>query len=243
MSKFKIEDSRSQAPKFHGLSSPEDLIEMWKELKHDNDSKDINVIWDYEHPEQLKPGFNIVNILYDSNDPNQIGHYVLITVNDKSKEVEYFDPISSHTPENEDEIDLINDYFKNKGYSLNISLEGTQKESSENCGYHCLTHAFNLYLHSLDTSGNSGNKSGRLPENPSSKDILMDILKMNRAIYYILKNGSNAEIPPLKFEKKKSKDKGAGAKRLEEMNIGAGLADDVNNDKYYSFSEIKDLIE
>lgn len=216
--------------KFHGLSSPEDLIEMWKELKHDDDSKDINVIWDYEHPEQLKPGFNIVNILYDSNDPDQIGHYVLITVDNKSKEVEYFDPISSHTPENEDEIDLINEYFKNKGYSLDISLEGTQKESSENCGYHCLTHAFNLYLHSLDTSRNS-KSGGRLPENPSSKDILMDILKMNRAIYYVLKNGSNAEIPPLKFEKKKSKDK------------GAGLADDVNNDKYYSFSEIKDLIE
>lgn len=218
--------------KFHGLSSPEDLIEMWKELKHDNDSKDINVIWDYEHPEQLKPGFNIVNILYDSNDPDQIGHYVLITVNDssdtsgKSKEVEYFDPISSHTPENEDEIDLINEYFKNKGYSLDISLEGTQKESSENCGYHCLTHAFNLYLR-------NSKSGGRLPENPSSKDILMDILKMNRAIYYVLKNGSNAEIPPLKFEKKKSKSKESGA----------GLADDVNNDKYYSFSEIKDLIE
>lgn len=219
--------------KFHGLSSPEDLIEMWKELKHDDDSKDINVIWDYEHPEQLKPGFNIVNILYDSNDPDQIGHYVLITVNDKLKEVEYFDPISSHTSDNEDEIDLINEYFKNKGYEINISLEGTQKESSENCGYHCLTHAFNLYLHS-DKSDTSKNKSGRLPENPSSKDILMDILKMNRAIYYVLKNGSNAEIPPLKFEKKsKSKES------------GAGLADDVNNkpNKYYSFSEIKDLIE
>lgn len=217
--------------KFHGLSSPEDLIEMWKELKHDSDSKDINVIWDYEHPEQLKPGFNIVNILYDSNEPNGIGHYILITVNDKSKHVEYFDPISSHTSDNEDEIDLINDYFEDKGYSVDVSLEGTQKESSENCGYHCLTHAFNLYLHSSDTSGNKS--GGRLPENPSSKDILMDILKMNRAIYYVLKNGSNAEIPPLKFEKKKSKSKESGA----------GLADDVNNDKYYSFSEIKDLIE
>lgn len=217
--------------KFHGLSSPEDLIEMWKELKHDSDSKDINVIWDYEHPEQLKPGFNIVNILYDSNEPNGIGHYILITVDDKSKHVEYFDPISSHTPENEDEIDLINDYFEDKGYSVDVSLEGTQKESSENCGYHCLTHAFNLYLQNSDTSKNKS--GGRLPENPSSKDILMDILKMNRAIYYVLKNGSNAEIPPLKFEKKKSKSKESGA----------GLADDVNNDKYYSFSEIKDLIE
>lgn len=224
--------------KFHGLSSPEDLIEMWKELKHDDDSKDINVIWDYEHPEQLKPGFNIVNILYDSNDPDQIGHYVLITVNDKTKEVEYFDPISSHTPENEDEIDLINDYFKNKGYSTNISLEGTQKESSENCGYHCLTHAFNIYLQHQE-SKTSENKSGRLPENPSSKDILMDILKMNRAIYYVLKNGSNAEIPPLKIGKTKSKSNSSGTSGES----GAGLADDVRNDKYYSFSEIKELIE
>ena len=223
--------------KFHGLSSPEDLIEMWKELKHDDDSKDINVIWDYEHPEQLKPGFNIVNILYDSNEPDQIGHYVLITVNSKSKEVEYFDPISSHTPENEDEIDLINDYFKNKGYSLDVSLEGTQKESSENCGYHCLTHAFNLYLHK---------SGGRLPENPSSKDILMDILKMNRAIYYVLKNGSNAEIPPLKFENRRLSER-AHEKKSKSKDKGAGLADfvpqNVKNDKYYSFSEIKDLIE
>lgn len=213
--------------KFHGLSSPEDLIETWRELKHDDDDKDINVIWEYEHPEQLKPGFNVVNILYDSSSPDEIGHYVLISVFPDKKLVEYFDPISSHTADNEDEIDLINEYFKDKGYSTNISLEGKQKETSENCGYHCLTHAFNLY-------SKSPKQSGRLPENPSSKDILMDILKMNRAIYYILKNGSSEPIPPLKFEKKKSKSKESGA----------GLADDVkDNDKYYSYTEIKDILE
>lgn len=210
----------SQNLKFHGLSSPEDLINMWKQLRYDNDNKDINVIWDYEHPQQLKPGFNIVNILYDSNEPDEIGHYVLISVFPDKKHIEFFDPISSHTPENEDKIDLINDYFENKGYSLDISLEGKQKETSENCGYHCLTHAFNLY---------KSKTGGRLPDNPSSKDILMDILKMNRAIYYILKNGSNAEVPPLKIGKK---DK------------GAGLADDIKDkNKYYSYTEIKDILE
>lgn len=224
MSQNHIVNTWNKNHKFHGLSSPEDLINMWKELRYDSDNQDINVIWDYEHPEQLKPGFNIVNILYDSSTPDEIGHYVLISVFPDKKLVEYFDPISSHTPENEDKIDLINEYFNNKGYSTNISLEGKQKETSENCGYHCLTHAFNLYKSNLENKGNGG----RLPENPSSKDILMDILKMNRAIYYILKNGSNAEIPPLKIGKK---DK------------GAGLADDVKSNKYYSYTEIKDILE
>ena len=231
--------------KFHGLSSPEDLIETWRELKHDDDDKDINVIWEYEHPEQLKPGFNIVNILYDSSSPDEIGHYVLISVFPDKKLVEYFDPISSHTSDNEDEIDLINEYFNSLGYSTNVSLEGKQKETSENCGYHCLTHAFNLY----SSRGKSPKQSGKLPENPSSKEILMDILKMNRAIYYILKNGSSEPIPPLKFDSKsksksKSKESGAGTKRLAEMNIGAGLADDVKDTgKYYSYTEIKDILE
>lgn len=225
--KPKIQDHKLL--KFHGLSSPEDLIETWRELKHDDDSQDINVIWEYEHPEQLKPGFNIVNILYDSSSPDEIGHYVLISVFPDKKLVEYFDPISSHTTDNEDEIDLINEYFKDKGYSTNISLEGKQKETSENCGYHCLTHAFNLYSH----ENKSPKQSGRLPENPSSKDILMDILKMNRAIYYILKNGSSEPVPPLKFDKSKSKSKESGA----------GLADDVKSDKYYSYTEIKDILE
>ena len=97
--------------KFHGLSSPEDLIETWRELKHDDDNNDINVIWEYEHPEQLKPGFNVVNILYDSSTPDEIGHYVLISVFPDKKLVEYFDPISSHTADNEDEIPFISGLF------------------------------------------------------------------------------------------------------------------------------------
>ena len=45
---------------FHGLSTPDDLITMWKELKHDEDNKDINVIFEYVKPEQLKECFNII---------------------------------------------------------------------------------------------------------------------------------------------------------------------------------------
>ena len=60
---------------FHGLSSPDDLKQMWKELKHDSDSKDINVIWDYTSPEQIQPGPNILNILYSPETPKETGHY------------------------------------------------------------------------------------------------------------------------------------------------------------------------
>ena len=62
---------------FHGLSSPDDLKQMWKELKHDSDLKDINVIWDYTSPEQIQPGPNILNILYSPETPKETGHYVL----------------------------------------------------------------------------------------------------------------------------------------------------------------------
>lgn len=132
--------------KFHGLSSPDELIDMWKELKHDDDPNDLNVIWDYQQPSQLKKGFNIVNILYNPETPDETGHYCLITVNDKLKEVEYFNPVANHTGDDRDKLKDLLKYFSKKGYDTFINLEGKQKENSSNCGYHCLTHAYNYYI-------------------------------------------------------------------------------------------------
>ena len=132
--------------KFHGLSSPDELIDMWKELKHDDDPNDLNVIWDYQQPSQLKKGFNIVNILYNPETPDETGHYCLITVNDKLKEVEYFNPVANHTGDDRDKLKDLLKYFSKKRYDAFINLEGKQKENSSNCGYHCLTHAYNYYI-------------------------------------------------------------------------------------------------
>ena len=132
--------------KFHGLSSPEELIDMWKELKHDDDPNDLNVIWDYQQPNQLKKGFNIVNILYNPQTPDETGHYCLIIVNDKLKEVEYFNPVANHTADDKDKLRDLLKYFNKKGYDAFINLEGKQRENSENCGFHCLTHAYNYYV-------------------------------------------------------------------------------------------------
>lgn len=132
--------------KFSGLSSPDELIDMWKELKHDDDPNDLNVIWDYQQPSQLKKGFNIVNILYNPETPDETGHYCLITVNDKLKEVEYFNPVANHTGDDASALKDLLKYFSKKGYDAFINLDGKQKENSSNCGYHCLTHAYNYYI-------------------------------------------------------------------------------------------------
>lgn len=131
--------------KFHGLSTPEELISMWDELKLDEDSRKMNVIWDYTSPKQLKPGFNIVNILYNPDYPEETGHYVLITVNPTINEVEYFNPVSNHTEDNLDKLEDIMKYFYKKKYEVNVDLSGKQTETSDNCGFHCLTHAYNYY--------------------------------------------------------------------------------------------------
>lgn len=138
--------SENKKMKFHGLSSPEELIDMWKELKHDDDPNDLNVIWDYQQPNQLKKGFNIVNILYNPETPDETGHYCLIIVNDKLKEVEYFNPVANHTADDKDKLRDLLKYFNKKGYDAFINLEGKQRENSENCGFHCLTHAYNYYV-------------------------------------------------------------------------------------------------
>ena len=166
--------------KFSGLSSPEELIEDWRNLRQENDTREMNVIWEYEHPEQLKPGFNIVNILYDPKEPDETGHYVLISVNPKTKKVEYFNPVSSHTSDNKDKLKDLVDYFDD---DVEVNLSGRQSDTSDNCGFHCLTRAYNIYVDNFDDFS-SKEQGGVLPKNASVSDKLDDIIKLLRGIYY-----------------------------------------------------------
>lgn len=232
--------------KFHGLSSPDDLKQMWKQLKYDSDSKDINVIWDYTSPEQLQPGPNILNILYSPETPQETGHYVLayfLKSNEISKII-YFNPIASHTL---DEISLpklklLNDYFKGNVY---VDMSGTQPmngKDSDSCGYYCLTKAFNIY-NSLPTSplvSDNISLSGKLPPEPTTKDYLADILKMLRAIYF--RKVFSTPSSNFNFDKKK-KTKQKEPKETKEK--GEGLSDDMpkTQSENITFKELKHEIE
>ncbi len=224
-------DLEGSGLKFHGLSTPEELIKMWRELKHDEDDKDLNVIFEYTTPDQLKEGFNILNIIYDSKEPNKTGHYVLVSNLPNYKE--YFDPIAENTINYDslEKLKAINDYFNDE---LNISLEGQQEYNNSDCGYHCLTHALNLY----------NSRGGKLPKNPTKQDILLDLLKINRAIYYQLKTFTDGQIvkDKLKNEALKSKIKNSKPKQNEK---GSGLSDDydVNMLKNVKYDELKEIME
>lgn len=221
--------------KFHGLSTPEELIKMWRELKHDEDDKDLNVIFEYTRPDQLKEGFNILNIIYDSKEPNKTGHYVLVSNLPNYKE--YFDPIAENTINYDslEKLKAINDYFNDE---LNISLEGQQEYNNSDCGYHCLTHALNLY-------NSKSQPGGKLPKNPTKQDILLDLLKINRAIYYQLKTFTDGQIvkDKLKNEALKSKIK----KDIKNANstVGKGISDDYDVDmlKNVNYNELKQIME
>ena len=230
--------------KFHGLSTPDDLVKTWRELKHDDDDKDLNVVFDYVKPEQLKDGFNVINIKYDVEKPNETGHYVLVTNLKGYKE--FFDPIAENTVNELRKIKEISEYLSGDD-DLEVSLEGEQEFGNSDCGYHCLTHALNLY----------SEKGGKLPENPTKQDILMDMLKLERAIYYQLKtlterqlNGKMVSLLKqyelkLKNERMKEKVKENAMKENKAMKgKGEGVSDDVDRDKLkiISFDELKDYM-
>lgn len=195
--------------KFSGLSSPEELIEDWRNLRQENDKREMNVIWEYEHPEQLKPGFNIVNILYNPEEPDETGHYVLISVNPKTKQVEYFNPVSSHTSDNKDKLKDLVDYFDD---DVEVNLSGRQSDTSDNCGFHCLTRAYNIYVDNFDDFKQSEagtDVGGVLPKNASISDKLDDIIKLLRGLYY-----------QNKYKGRSKKGSGVYDVKPQEMNYG-----------------------
>lgn len=235
--------------KFHGLSSPEELIKMWRELRYDDDANDMNVIWDYVSPKQLKKGFNIINVLYNPEIPDETGHYVLITVNDAIKEVEYFNPVASHTGDDKDKLRDLLKYFTKKGYDVNVNLEGKQHATSENCGFHCLTHAYNYYVNednkmwpkaeveivndddlindlidNYDKAKKSKSKGGAA----QTGDFEEEILKVVRGIYYGLKYGFDQTTPARKTKKNKDTS-------------GAGLAD--YKPRQFTYTGLRDEME
>lgn len=218
--------------KFHGLSTPDDLIRMWRELKHDDDNNDMNVIFEYTRPDQLKEGFNILNIKYNPDIPNETGHYVLVTNFKNYKE--FFDPIAENTINEIDKINEIAKYIQDDKDIL-VSLEGKQKYGNSDCGYHCLTHALNIYNDESKTGG-------KLPNNPTKQDILLDILKLNRAIYYQLKTYTDGQI--MKDKLKLTKIKNTLSKNANSP-VGKGLSDDldVNMLKNVDFNQLRELVE
>lgn len=210
--------------KFSGLSTPEDLIDMWKQLKQDKDPKDMNVIWDYQYPYQLKNGFNIVNILYDPKNPNETGHYVLITVDDNSRTIEYYNPVGKRTADDIDKLLELQKHFAKWGFDVSVDLSGKQTETSENCGYHCLTHAYNLYVPKIKGNKDDKNKGGEIGD--TVEDKIDQIIKLLRGIYYGNKYGYE-NLLPKKNDKKK----------------GKGLADIPRFQKQYFYKDLKKDVE
>lgn len=241
--KFHGGEAANGSLKFHGLSSPEDLINMWRILKRDNDANDINIIWDYETPSQLENGFNIVNIKYNPKAPDETGHYCLIHKLDDAKSILYYNPVAEYTDLDVDKIlDLYVYFVKEKEWpedNLLIDLSGKQKATSENCGYHCLAKAFTIY-----TDRETGGRISRDAEfggapidakhasspNDSPEDLLYSILKNVRGIYFGLRDGWQDSTRP------RPKAKGASS-------AGAGLADHVASGQNWTFSRLRDKIE
>lgn len=234
--------------KFHGLSSPEDLIEMWRILKRDDDTEDLNIIWDYTSPSQIEKGFNIVNILYDSKSPEETGHYCLVYNDANEKKILFYNPVATYTDMNEDKLRELFDYFKNeKDYpteNILIDLSGRQSETSENCGYHCLAKAFTIYTdygkvdgkksefkdaEEVDLkvgNGVGGFNGGKESANDSAEELLYSILKNVRGIYFGLRDGWENSA-----QQKKKREK------------ASGLADYVNRGENWSYSRLRNKLE
>lgn len=256
-----MENNKNKNQKFHGLSSPQELIEMWRELRYDDDDDDINVIWDYMEPEDLKPGFNIVNIKYNPKAPTETGHYVLISVlpKDKPEEIEYFNPVAAHTKDDEDKLNDILNFAEEHDLESNVDLSGKQTETSENCGFHCLTHAYNLYK-----------KMESYLESPGSKKAKPDLVVNSKRMESDFENDlKKEETQALRRPNDEKKEGGAPRKTGTEdkmdvlikavrgiyyglkygfdkpsaprKNKGSGLADYGKNE--YSFSELRREIE
>lgn len=228
---------------FSGLSSPEDLKQVWKELIYDsdsdNDSSDINVIWDYQSPEQLKPGLNIINCLYNPEAPDETGHYCLIFWNDSDaqEEVLFYNPVMSHTADDVC-VKILEDLGNEFGIdNVKVDLSGSQHLDSSNCGYHCLTRAFQLYM----LPGNRAVFGGRIKtegstvktktlEEMTTHELLESMVRLLRGIYFNSKN-----------EVLKTKKKDVKEKETKEMK-GSGVADTLTDEeisKPMSYTELK----
>lgn len=234
---------------FSGLSSPEDLKQAWKELIYDSDSNkeesDINVIWDYQSPEQLKPGLNIINCLYNPEAPDETGHYCLIfwRTDDADSEVLFYNPVMSHTADDVC-VKILEDLGNEFGIdNVKVDLSGSQHLDSSNCGYHCLTRAFQLYMLPGNRAIFGGEIGGKIKkgktegsmakaktlEEMTTHELLESMVRLLRGIYF----NSKIEVPKMKKEKKpvqNSNEKGSGV---------ADTLTDEEISKPMSYTELK----
>ena len=83
----------------------------------------------------------------------------------------------------------------------------------------------------------------KLPTNPTKQDILMDILKLNRAIYYQLKTLTDNKVINLKMKNERMKKDLKNANST--VDKGKGVSDDydVNKLKNIDYKQLKGLIE
>lgn len=240
---------------FSGLSSPEDLKQAWKELIYDsdldNDSADINVVWDYQSPEQLKPGLNIINCLYNPEAPDETGHYCLIFWNSSdtsgNSEVLFYNPVMSHTADDVC-VKILEDLGNEFGIdNVKVDLSGSQHLDSSNCGYHCLTRAFQLYLlnkmpgNRVIFGGEIGGKikKGKTLEEMTTHELLESMVRLLRGIYF----NSKIEVPIRNQTKKIQKKPISNSNSTDEKNEkGSGVADTLTDEeisKPMSYTELK----
>ena len=78
-------------------------------------------------------------------------------------------------------------------------------------------------------------------QNPTKQDILLDILKLNRAIYYQLKNIADNKAISTNIKKSMIQKRASGFDHKE----GKGLSDDIKPDilKSMSYNELKHVME
>lgn len=244
---------------FEGLSSPNDLKKMWVEIKKDKMPEELlKVIWEYTSPKQLQNGFNVVNIKYNPKAPNEVGHYCLIIVDEPRKYVEFFNPVADRTADDLEKLIQLNDYFTKKHYEVVVDLSGKQEEDNEDCGYHCLTHAFNNIYRFTD--GKSNIKEGGMFKN---LDLLNSqashALNLAAGIYYGLNNGWDTKLSgEIKPEATMSEKMDDVIKLLRGIYYGLkfgfdqptqkkgkGVADEMsdNNAKKISYNKLKKIVK
>lgn len=251
---------------FEGLSSPNDLKKMWVEIKKDKMPEDLlKVIWEYTNPKQLQNGFNVVNIKYNPKAPNEVGHYCLIIVDEPKKYVEFFNPVADRTADDLEKLIQLNDYFTKKHYEVVVDLSGKQEEDNEDCGYHCLTHAFNNIYRFKEEGGMF--KRFKIYRNKGLSDKQLQTfnsqashaLNLAAGIYYGLNNGWDTKLSgEIKPEATMSEKMDDVIKLLRGIYYGLkfgfdqptqkkgkGVADEMSDDsaKKISYDKLKKIVK
>ena len=120
---------------FHGISTPDELKHTWVNLTN-RDYDELNILWNPYKFNDYKT-LNIVNILYDPDKPDSIGHWcVVVKLNNEN--VIFFNPINKP---------FFNDYLLalTSMYNVLFDLTGQQKIGNKSCGFYCL-HKLREYI-------------------------------------------------------------------------------------------------